>query len=93
MTNGGDSQLPQGLRQLRAHLGDDVKAERFDGHQLFEVRFKRAKHRSQDAAADLVQDAIGAEGGRCGKTGGVVEWQRRNSCNDHCTLARGMHSL
>ena len=55
------------------------QAKKFVGDEPFLLGFERTKHRSQRAAADLMQDAEGAEGRWRGKPGGVVVWQRRNS--------------
>jgi hypothetical protein len=91
--NGRRRHALQDVGKLSADLRDDIKAEHLDGDEFFLLGIERPKNRSQNATADLVQDAKGAESGRRGKSGGVVEWQRRNSLSDHCTLARGLHSL
>jgi hypothetical protein len=83
----------QNVSELRADLGNHIKAKRLDGHQFLLLGIEGPKNWSQNATADLVQDAKGAESGRRGKSGVIVEWQRRNSLSDHCTLARGPHSL
>lgn len=68
---------PERVGKARDLLGNDVEAERFDGDEPIVLRIVRAENRSQNAAADLVQDAIGAKGRRRSETGGLVERQRR----------------
>lgn len=93
MFDGDRRQALQNPRKPGANLRHDIEPESLDGDEFFLLRIKRPKNWSQDATADLVQDAKGAEGSRRGESGGVVEWQCRNSLNDHCTLARGIHPL
>jgi hypothetical protein len=93
MLDGRSRHSLQDVCKPGADLGDHIKAKHLDGHQLLLLGIERPKNWSQNATADLVQDAKGAESGRRGKSGGVVEWQRRNSLSDHVTLARGPHSL
>ncbi len=57
---------------LRHH----VETKDLDGDEPIALGIVGAKNRSENAAADLMQDAIRAEGGRRGETGGLVERQR-----------------
>jgi hypothetical protein len=93
MFDGRSRHAFQNVRELGADLGHHIKAKRLDGDEFLLLGIERPEDWSQNATADLVQYAKGAESGRRGKSGGVVEWQRRNSLSDHCTLARGPHSL
>jgi hypothetical protein len=57
-------------------LGDVLETKGLDGDESIALRVVGAENRSQDAAADLMQDAVRAEGGRRGEPGGLVERQR-----------------
>jgi hypothetical protein len=57
-------------------LRQELQTKGFDGDEPVALRIVRAKNRSQNAAADLVQDAIRAEGRGRGKSGRFVERQR-----------------
>jgi hypothetical protein len=79
----------QPLGQSRDLLRNDVEPEGFDRDQAVALRIVRAKNGSENAAADLMQDAIRAEGGRRGETSGLVERQRKlPKKEDIETLAR-----
>lgn len=79
MIDARGGQMLQFVGQPGTHFWNDVQAEDLDGHQLVMSGIERPKNRSQNAAADLMQDAKWAECRRRDKSGGIVEWQRRNS--------------
>jgi hypothetical protein len=67
----------QGIGQPRDLLRHDLQPERLDGDQSITLRIIGSKNGAENATAYLMQDAIRAEGGRRGETGGLVERQRR----------------
>ncbi len=72
-------QTPKGVSQTRDGLRRDVEPECFDGDEAVVLRIVRAKNRSQNAAADLMQDAIRTKGERRGVRSRFVKRQRSNS--------------
>jgi hypothetical protein len=65
----------QRVGQTRDLLRQNLEPEGFDGDEPIVLRVVRAEDRSENAAADLMQDAIRAEGRRRDETGGFVERQ------------------
>ncbi len=79
MRHGGRRESSKGVGELRDDFGHDIQAERFDGDETVLLWVVSSKNRTQHAAADLMQDAIGAKRGGWGETGRFVERQRTNS--------------
>jgi len=65
------------VNQRRDLLGWYVEPEYFYGNDAIVMWVVSAKNGSKNPAADLMQHAVGTEGGRRGETGGIVEMQRR----------------
>ena len=65
----------ESLGQTHGIFGDKIELDGLDGDEAILLRIVSAKNRSQNAAADLVQDAIRAEGGRRTHARGVIKRQ------------------
>jgi hypothetical protein len=77
MVNRGRHEPAQRVGQARDLLGHDVEPECLDGNQSISLRIVSSENGAENATAYLMQDAIRAEGGRRGETGGLVKRQRR----------------
>jgi len=58
----GVDQTPEDGREACDVLGHQLELERFDGNETIVLRLVRAENRSKNAASNLVQHAIRAEG-------------------------------
>lgn len=72
MREPGIDDAPEPGGELGGLFGQKIDAEGFDGDQAIAFRFVGAKNGSENAAADLMQDAEGAEGGRRRKRARIV---------------------
>jgi hypothetical protein len=69
----GRHQLGQVVEEVVQRLGRQIETERLDGDEFVGLIVIRTKDRAQNAAANLMQDAELAKGGR--RTGRIVKRQ------------------
>jgi hypothetical protein len=85
---GVDDALQLGAEQ-RGLFGKKIDAERLDGDEPVAFWFVGSKNRSENAAADLMQDAKGAERCRRRKRARIVVIQLRGSSATDPSGVRG----
>jgi len=72
MADGLGSKPSQRGSQARSVLGHEVESERLDGHESIAALVVGAKDRSQNATANLMEDAERAKGRRRGQTRSII---------------------
>jgi hypothetical protein len=76
---GGARGAAERVAERGGGFGNEIEPERLDRDESIVIGIVGAKNRSQGAAANLVQDAIRAEGGRRAHARGIIKRQRTRS--------------